>query len=136
MFKMLTREKPYQHSVNAEKMTDEHTPLITTVRVGQVRRRYPHNTLRRFCTIALSSTLVCVLFTFLLTVVFAPHRLRRHRDSQWSWPGCEDRKLSYEGLKEVLLDTPDSKKAEEWSKYYTSGAHLAGQNYSQVRGQE
>lgn len=31
-----------------------------------------------------------------------------------------------------MLKTPEEKKAEEWSRYYTSGPHLAGKNYSQV----
>jgi N-acetylated-alpha-linked acidic dipeptidase len=31
-----------------------------------------------------------------------------------------------------LLDTPKEEKAQEWSKYYTSGPHLAGKNYSQA----
>lgn len=49
------------------------------------------------------------------------------------WPGHRGSKLTYEQLKQVLLETPRSEKAEEWSRYYTEGAHLAGQNYSQVR---
>lgn len=31
-----------------------------------------------------------------------------------------------------MLDTPKEEKAQEWSKYYTAGPHLAGKNYSQV----
>lgn len=31
-----------------------------------------------------------------------------------------------------MIDTPREEKAQEWSKYYTAGPHLAGQNYSQV----
>lgn len=31
-----------------------------------------------------------------------------------------------------MLDTPKEEKAQEWSKYYTSGPHLAGKNYSQA----
>lgn len=41
--------------------------------------------------------------------------------------------LSYHDLKELLLDTPDSKKAREWSEYYTAGPHLAGKNLSQAQ---
>lgn len=128
---MLTSEK-LDPSVHNEKMSDENTPLIATVRVGPARRRYPHNVLRRFCAIALSSSLIFLLFVFLFTVVFFPtHRHRRH-DWDWSWPGCKDRKVTYEQLKDILLETPDSDKAREWSEYYTAGAHLAGQNYSQA----
>lgn len=116
-------------------MPHENTPLITTVRVGPPRRRRSHNVLRRFCTIALSSTLLSFAFVFLVTVVFGPDTLHRHHghtDQPWSWPGCNGRRLSYEKLKEILLDTPSSEKAEEWNRYYTHGAHLAGQNYSQA----
>lgn len=115
----------------------EHTPLLTTVRVGPPRRRYPHNVLRRFCTIALSSTLIWFLLAFFVTLIFDPDATHyrpphRHDPDDWTWPGCRGRKITYEQLKQILLDTPDSKKAEEWSRYYTAGAHMAGQNYSQA----
>lgn len=114
-----------------EKMASESTPLIATVRVGSPPRRYPHNVVRRFCTIALASTLLVSVVVFLVTVAFdgQHHGRRPHR---WTWPGCEHSRVDYEQLKEILLDVPSSEKAAEWSKYYTSGAHLAGQNYSQV----
>ncbi|CAK7208395.1 hypothetical protein SEUCBS140593_000158 [Sporothrix eucalyptigena] len=35
-------------------------------------------------------------------------------------------------LKKILLNTPSNDSAAEWLRYYTSGAHLAGQNYSQA----
>ncbi|CAD6505294.1 BgTH12-00786 [Blumeria graminis f. sp. triticale] len=35
-------------------------------------------------------------------------------------------------LEKILLETPDEGKAKEWSRYYTSGPHLAGKNYSQA----
>ncbi|KAK3945374.1 hypothetical protein QBC46DRAFT_372065 [Diplogelasinospora grovesii] len=111
----------------------ESTPLITTVRVRAPRRRYSHNVLRRFCTVALSSTLIWFLLAFVVSVLLWPHHGHyRHDDDRWSWPGCRGRKVSYEELQRILLDTPTPEKAEEWSKYYTSGAHLAGQNYSQA----
>jgi len=112
-------------------MPGETTPLIATVPVARPRRRYPHNILRRFCTIALSSTLIAFTVVFLTTVAFEPHHHHRH-DGRWSWPGHHDRRVSYEALKKILLDTPDPKQAEKWSKYYTSGPHLAGRNFSQV----
>jgi N-acetylated-alpha-linked acidic dipeptidase len=40
--------------------------------------------------------------------------------------------LSYASLKELLLETPDARKAREWSQYYTAGPHLAGKNLSQA----
>ncbi|KAI0466165.1 hypothetical protein F4859DRAFT_333972 [Xylaria cf. heliscus] len=101
-------------------MASERTPLIATVAVGTPRPRYPHQTLRRFCSIALGSSLVALLITFLITTVYAPPY--SHRRDQ----------LSYEELQALLLDTPSAEKASEWSKYYTSGAHLAGQNLSQA----
>lgn len=122
-----------------EKMSSEQTPLLTTVRVGPPRRRYPHNVLRRFCTIALSSILIWSMLAIFVTLVFDPYAEDRrprpphhHGNDPWTWPGCGGRKITYEQLKQILLETPDSKKAEEWSRYYTAGAHMAGQNYSQV----
>ncbi|KAI1173569.1 hypothetical protein F4777DRAFT_557296 [Nemania sp. FL0916] len=108
-------------------MANEHTPLITTVAVGSIRRRYPHQTLRRFCTIALGSSLVVLFVTALITLFYTPPEGRSH-----PWPGHRRKHLTYEKLQAILLDTPSAEKASEWSKYYTAGAHLAGQNLSQA----
>ncbi|KAI0108892.1 hypothetical protein GGR51DRAFT_548025 [Nemania sp. FL0031] len=108
-------------------MADERTPLITTVAVATPRRRYPHQTVRRFCSIALGSSLVVLLITFLVTVVYAPP----YSHSQ-PWPGHGREHFPFEELQTILLETPSAEKASEWSKYYTSGAHLAGQNLSQA----
>ncbi len=113
-------------------MPTERTPLVATVRVAPPRRRYRHNVLRRFCTIALSSTLIGFAVLFLSSVVFGPVHIHRHSEVHWTFPGWRGRRLSYERLKEILLETPSSEMAELSSKYYTSGPHLAGQNYSQV----
>ncbi|KAK6949136.1 hypothetical protein Daesc_009210 [Daldinia eschscholtzii] len=110
-----------------EKMANEYTPLITTVTVGPVRRRYPHQIIRRFCTVALGSSLIALFITFLITVVFAPQHDTHHR-----WPGHHKNHLAHEELKTILLETPSSSKATEWSRYYTSGPHLAGKNLSQA----
>ncbi|KAI1759990.1 Zn-dependent exopeptidase [Hypoxylon sp. FL1150] len=110
-----------------DKMADEYTPLITTVTVGEVRRRYPHQILRRFCTIALGSSLIALFITFLVSVVFAPPPSHHH-----SWPGHHKKHLSYEELQAILLDTPSPAKAAEWQQYYTAGPHLAGKNLSQA----
>lgn len=130
----LTRPgKTDQAMVNREKMADERTPLLATVRTAPPRQRYGHHVLRRFCTIALSCSLIALFTTFLFVFGFAgPLQHHGHDHAAWSWPGSHGRKLSYDELKQVLLDTPSSEKAEEWQRYYTSGAHLAGQNYSQV----
>ncbi|RYC56991.1 hypothetical protein CHU98_g9219 [Xylaria longipes] len=108
-------------------MASERTPLITTVAVGTPRRRYPHQTLRRFCSIALGSSLVVLLITFLVTAISVPPYSHSR-----PWPGHGSKHLPYEKLQALLLDTPSAEKASEWSKYYTSGPHLAGQNLSQA----
>src|SRR5690349_13905007 len=116
--------------------SSEHTPLLTTVRLGPPRHRYPNNVLRRFCTLAFSSTLIWFMLAVFVTILIDPDETRsrhphpphRHPGQEpWSWPGCGKRKkLPYEELKEILLETPSSEKAEQWSKYYTAGAHMAG----------
>ncbi|KAI1854434.1 hypothetical protein JX265_012468 [Neoarthrinium moseri] len=102
-------------------MPTETTPLITTVQVGVVPRRYPHQTVRRFCSIALSCSLLAVIATFLWTVAFNPHSHPHHQSH-----------LTFEELQAILLETPSGEKAGEWSQYYTSGPHLAGKNLSQA----
>ncbi|KAK6820855.1 hypothetical protein PG987_015255 [Apiospora arundinis] len=116
-----------------EKMAStERTPLISSVIIGSSHHRYPHNTLRRFCTVILGASLIGLFTTFLFTVVFAPHEddgapphtrpgHHRHMDG-----------FTFDKLKDVLLETPSAKKASEWSKYYTAGPHLAGRNLSQA----
>ena len=123
---------------------NEQTPLIQTVIITPARPRYSHSTLRRFCTISLSITLVVILVLFLIPAHWLPGD---HTESEWAagfsdylpwssklpsraWPQSEG--LSYEDLKKVLLETPQESKAREWSEYYTSGPHLAGKNLSQA----
>lgn len=123
---------------------NEHTPLIQTVIITPARPRYSHSTIRRFCTIALSTTLIVILILFLVP---ARWLLGNNSESEWfpshsgslswstaypsaAWPDSEG--LSYEELKKVLLETPDESKAREWSQYYTAGPHLAGKNLSQA----
>ncbi|KAI1334077.1 hypothetical protein F5Y15DRAFT_315907 [Xylariaceae sp. FL0016] len=112
-------------------MANESTPLITTVTVAPPRQRYPHSTVRRFCTIALGSSLLALLITFLASVVFAPINHPINHPSH-HWPGHHKKHLSYKELQAILLDTPSALKAAEWSRYYTSGPHLAGKNLSQA----
>lgn len=114
-------------------MSGERTPLISSVGVGPPVRRYPHNVVRRFCTIALSSTLIWCFGVLVLDAILGRDLPHRHRpDDGWSWPGHKDRHLSYEQLRNILRDEPSSELAEKWSRYYTDGAHLAGQNLSQA----
>ncbi|KAI9730438.1 MAG: hypothetical protein M1834_005948 [Cirrosporium novae-zelandiae] len=136
-------EKPFMDYRN------ERTPLIQRVRVAPPRERYPHSTLRRFCTIVLGCCLFVVVTTFLVVVVFDPHPVGRHHHHReyygprhldfmpWSspyphkqWPSSEG--ISYTELQEILLSTPDEDMAREWSSYYTAGPHLAGKNLSQA----
>jgi len=43
-----------------------------------------------------------------------------------------NKELTYPELVKLLAGTPEEDKAREWSKYYTSGPHLAGKNLSQA----
>ncbi|KAI5462120.1 hypothetical protein BGZ63DRAFT_423419 [Mariannaea sp. PMI_226] len=122
-------------------MPSERTPLIQTVQVGPPRRRYPHQTCRRFFTIVSSALLICGFATFLFHTIFiwpyhhwhGHHRHGSHHKHASHHQYTSPRKgLSPEEVQSILFDTPDPEKAREWSHYYTSGAHLAGKNYSQA----
>ena len=112
---------------------DERTPLITTVVVGRPRERYTHSTLRRFCTIALTTTLIVVLLLFLIPSHWLPFHDRSGPATaipHSAWPQSQG--ITYEELQQILLDTPSADKAREWAEYYTAGPHLAGKNLSQA----
>ncbi len=123
---------------------NEQTPLIQTVIITSARPRYSHNYIRRFCSIALATTLVVVLILFLVPAHWLPGD---NSESEWlsnhnaylpwsthypseAWPKSDG--LSYENLKKLLLETPNEGKVREWSEYYTAGPHLAGKNLSQA----
>ncbi|KAF2237272.1 Zn-dependent exopeptidase [Viridothelium virens] len=123
---------------------NERTPLIAVVHVAPPRQRYPHQTLRRFCTIALTTIPIAVIIAILVLFFlgfgaddfFDEHP---HRRPQAPYPppsislsdiSGTSTGLSYEDLQQILLDTPQEKKIREWSQYYTAGPHLAGQNRS------
>ncbi|KAF7958346.1 hypothetical protein EAE96_001895 [Botrytis aclada] len=109
--------------------SNERTPLIATVIVGQPRQRYQHNTIRRFFTIAATCCLIVAVVLFLLPLSFLPrHHKHWHHDKHHG----ESSAITYKELQQILLDTPKAEKAREWSKYYTSGPHVAGTNISQV----
>ncbi|EEH16240.1 hypothetical protein PABG_06327 [Paracoccidioides brasiliensis Pb03] len=115
----------------------ESTPLLV-VQVAPRRPRYPHASLRRACTIGLTTLLCIAVFLFLVPY---PVLLRDH-GSIWSylpwsqpfphknWPHGDG--LSYTALQNILQTVPSESKVKEWSRYYTSGPHLAGKNLSQV----
>ncbi|KAI9047592.1 hypothetical protein LZ554_008305 [Drepanopeziza brunnea f. sp. 'monogermtubi'] len=106
---------------------DERTPLFTTIRSTPPRKRQTHGVVRRFCRVALGSSLIALLVVYLLPVAFLRDRPRRHHHSNEYQSS-----VTYKELQQILLETPKEEKAQEWSKYYTSGPHLAGKNYSQV----
>ena len=113
----------------------EQTPLLVHVRVAPARQRYPHNVLRRFCTIVLGACLFLVILSFLLPTQWTQqldptHPYRHHRPPHKDWPQSQG--ITYEELQQILLSTPDENKAREWSQYYTAGPHLAGKNLSQA----
>jgi len=118
---------------------DERTPLISTVSVNRQRPRhpYPHNTFRRFCSIALGSSLLALVICFLLPFAILPRGhdslstyLPWSRPFPKSWP--QSTGVTFTELKEVLLSTPNEDKVRSWSEYYTAGPHLAGKNLSQA----
>ncbi|KAG9229623.1 hypothetical protein BJ875DRAFT_488747 [Amylocarpus encephaloides] len=109
---------------------NERTPLITTIRVGPPRQRYSHSTIRRFCTIALCSSLIALVVLFLLPVSLLPRH--GHRPHFPTPPDHSANPLTFKELQDILIATPKEERAQDWSKYYTSGPHLAGKNYSQA----
>lgn len=124
-------------------MPNEQTPLIASVRVerdGPRYRQFPHSTFRRFCTIALSCTLILAVIGFLIPFAILPidrhnHGHHRHDHGAWSlsasiWP--QNERLTFNDLKEIILETPSEDRARKSSLYYTAGPHLAGKNLSQA----
>jgi N-acetylated-alpha-linked acidic dipeptidase len=122
-------------------MSDERTPLIAVVQTRPHRDRYPHHRLRYVCTLFLSISLFTGLIAAVLILNFLP---LGDDDSDTAagisqfvpgklpegWP--YSRGLDFDGLVGILTETPDSEKAREYSRYYTSGPHLAGKNLSQA----
>ncbi|KAJ4351892.1 uncharacterized protein N0V89_007236 [Didymosphaeria variabile] len=122
-------------------MSDERTPLIAVVQTRPHRDRYPHHRLRYVCTLFLSISLFTGLIAAVLILNFLPlgdgdsdtaAGISRYLPGKLpeGWPNS--RGLDYEDLVDILMETPDSEKAREYSSYYTSGPHLAGKNLSQA----
>ncbi|OCL02032.1 Zn-dependent exopeptidase [Glonium stellatum] len=122
-------------------MADERTPLIQVIQIRPARPRYPHHNLRRICTIFLA-IVPLIVATFILCLAL-PNAFDGDDGADWSaylpwsgdhisaaWPQSSG--LTYEELQRILSSTPNADKAREWSKYYTSGPHLAGKNLSQA----
>lgn len=108
---------------------DERSPLLgtATVRLRPVHRHYRHNVCRRFCAIALCSIVIYSILSSFFMIAFDPD----FDHGNW-FPFSARGNLTHEQLQEILLRVPSAKMAKKWSKYYTSGPHLTGQNYSQA----
>ncbi|KAL6704476.1 hypothetical protein ACN47E_008220 [Coniothyrium glycines] len=124
-------------------MANESTPLIQRVEVRPHRDRYPHHRLRFICTSLLSATILVggiaaiVIFSFSSgsrEETAPPSYSSSHASSASHVPEgwLQKTALNFEELQSILLETPDAEQAREWSKYYTSGPHLAGKNFSQA----
>ncbi|KAH7321285.1 hypothetical protein B0I35DRAFT_428965 [Stachybotrys elegans] len=115
-----------------EKMPSESTPLLQDVPVGPPRQRYPHQRGRLVATILCSSMLIAGFTIFAINAFFIwpNHHHYRHGQAVAS-TSCGNR-LSHQDLLSILLETPSAQKAEDWSRYYTAGPHLAGANFSQA----
>ncbi|KAL2158469.1 hypothetical protein VTH06DRAFT_4235 [Thermothelomyces fergusii] len=107
-------------------MSPERTPLLVRVPVAERRPRYPHAVLRRFCTLSLASVLIWFFIVLAVSMAYFSAGDDQTR------PAHPTTRLSYEQLQRILLEVPSSQRAEEWSRYYTAGPHLAGKNYSQA----
>jgi N-acetylated-alpha-linked acidic dipeptidase len=97
----------------------ERTPLIATV-VTSSRPLHRRSFWRRFSNVTCTAAVV--------VVVMLLNYYDRHGSPRQSRADA----VPYSELQEILLTTPKEEKAEEWSRYYTSGPHLAGKNYSQA----
>lgn len=123
-------------------MADERTPLIQVIQIRPARPRYPHRNLRRICTFVLAIVPLFVVAAFIICLAL-PNAFNGDDGADWSiylpwsgghistaWP--QSNGLTYEELQRLLSSTPSADRAREWSKYYTSGPHLAGKNLSQA----
>lgn len=94
-------------------------------------RPQPRSVLRRFCTIALASTLIWTLIAPLGSILSGNWYISgRDGQDRQTWPGRNQ--VDQDELRQILRDVPSSESAMQWSRYYTSGPHLAGKNYSQA----
>ncbi len=117
-------------------MADERTPLIQRVDVRPHRDRYPHHRLRFVCTTILAAIVltggVVAVFLFSFGTPDKTPALSWFSTSRIPSGWAHKTGLDFEELQTLLLGTPDPERAREWSRYYTSGTHLAGRNFSQA----
>jgi N-acetylated-alpha-linked acidic dipeptidase len=133
---------PASHEKRGGTMSSEQTPLLQHVHVRPHRDRYPHHRLRLVCTTLLSSLVLIGGLAAVLLFSFGPldqgdASAPATAQSLFSAAQRADGWLrktpeGYEALQSILLNTPDAAQAREWSRYYTSGPHLAGKNLSQA----
>lgn len=121
-------------------MASESTPLIRGQghapysQAAWQKHRQQNRTCRRFFTISATCIFLWGLCSFFFNVLFVwPYHYHREHNGRYSGTDRDGKVLSHDELKSILLETPDADKAREWSKYYASGAHLAGKNFSQVK---
>ncbi|KFY47695.1 hypothetical protein V495_01868 [Pseudogymnoascus sp. VKM F-4514 (FW-929)] len=105
---------------------DDRTPLLGASSTAQPaqQQRSPAAVRRRFAYIAASSLAIAFVVFVLIPAAVIPHLLDDLVPSHG--------KFQYAELEDVLLNSPSTDKLSEWSKYYTSGPHLAGTNLSQA----
>ncbi|CRK21081.1 hypothetical protein BN1708_003418 [Verticillium longisporum] len=133
----MTEKSPAHRHPPGIVMADEHTPLIATVLVAEPRQRYQHHYVRRLCTTAICACLFAFFTTFVVLVCLDPDDGSSYFPGPPSGPAHSTAQtgpnFSHQDLLDVLFETPSAEKAEDWSRYYTAGPHLAGQNFSQAR---
>ena len=108
---------------------DDRTPLLGASSSPAApsppqQRKDATNVRRRFAYIAIVSLISAFVILFLIPAAIIP----RHLDNLIPARG----KFQYAELEDVLLNGPSTEKLSEWSRYYTSGPHLAGTNLSQA----
>ncbi|EPS42499.1 hypothetical protein H072_3508 [Dactylellina haptotyla CBS 200.50] len=129
-----------QHGVHPRATSNsEHTPLLAAVPTRPYRRPHRSNTCTRFCYILAQVT---IFYSILYLLVLFPLHLipRWHSPLNWKdahpphdrYPLPRNKDLPLDKLYKILEDTPNSAKVKQWSKYYSSGTHIAGKNYSQA----
>ncbi|TKA73631.1 hypothetical protein B0A55_07495 [Friedmanniomyces simplex] len=160
--KKKTKKRPEEHGMNEkatmppsqQQVRSERAPLLQRVPVEEGQRvHYPNQTVRKFCTIALTTipllTLAIVFFCIAIagqSDLFGDHQTENspfsgdvssssasaseYKLPHAAWPASDG--ISYDELKQILHDTPSPERAREWSQYYTAGPHLTGKNRSQA----
>ncbi|KAJ6261738.1 hypothetical protein Dda_2537 [Drechslerella dactyloides] len=120
----------------------ERTPLLAVVQSPPPPARRPArrpNTCARFCTIVAQVT---IFYALLYLLIILPLQLvpRRHHSPPWRdmqpphsrYPRPRNQSLDLPHLIHMLSDTADINSTREWSRYYSSGAHVASKNFSQA----